>query len=139
MSAKRIHRKIERTAEQQRELENIREQLQRERPGLEDLLAKDDAEEAVSQGEYLDLRTMLPALKKHREHRGLSLADAATRSGMDRAAIAASKTAFTRIPPSTRYIATLKRSARKSASVSTFRRRLPIHELLRESGCIVAA
>ncbi len=87
MSAKRIHRKIERTAEQQRELENIREQLQRERPGLEDLLAKDDAEEAVSQGEYLDLRTMLAALKKHRERRGLSLADAATRSGMDRAAI----------------------------------------------------
>ena len=36
---------------------------------------------------YLDLRTMLAALKKCRERRGLSLTDAANRSGMDRAAI----------------------------------------------------
>jgi predicted transcriptional regulator len=87
MSAKRIHRKIERTPEQQRQLKEIRERFQQKRPGLEELLAEGDATEVVSQGEYLDLRTMLAALKKSRERRGLSLTDAARRSGMDRAAI----------------------------------------------------
>jgi DNA-binding XRE family transcriptional regulator len=87
MSAKRLHRKIERTAEQQRELDDIRERFQRDRPGLEDLLASGDAAEVVSQGEYLDLLAMLAALKKHRERQDLSLADVAARSGMDRAAI----------------------------------------------------
>ena len=87
MSAKRIHRKIERTPEQQRRLEEIRERFQRERPGLEDLLASGDATEVVSQGEYLDLRAMLASLKKHRERQGLSLADVADRTGMDRAAV----------------------------------------------------
>ena len=87
MSAKRIHRKIERTPEQQRRLQEIRERFQRERPGLEDLLASGDATEVVSQGEYLDLRAMLAGLKKHRERQGLSLADVAERSGMDRAAV----------------------------------------------------
>jgi predicted transcriptional regulator len=87
MSAKRIHRKIERTPEEQRRLEEIRERLQRQRPGLEDLLASGDATEVVSQGEYLDLRVMLAALKKHRKRQGLSLAHVAQRSGMDRAAV----------------------------------------------------
>ena len=87
MSAKRIHRKIERTLEQRRQLEEIRKRFQRERPGLEDLLAGGDAAEVVSQGEYLDLRAMLATLKKCREGQGLSLTDVANRSGMDRAAI----------------------------------------------------
>jgi DNA-binding XRE family transcriptional regulator len=87
MSKRRTHRKIERTPEQQRRLEEIRERFQRERPGLEDLLATGDATEVVPQGEYLELRAMLGALKKHREHQGLSLTDVANRSGMDRAAI----------------------------------------------------
>jgi DNA-binding XRE family transcriptional regulator len=87
MPAKRIHRKIERTPEQQRQLEEIQERFQRDRPGLEDLLAAGDATEAVPQGEYLELRTMLGTLKKHRERQGLSLTDVAARSGMDRAAI----------------------------------------------------
>lgn len=87
MSAKRIHRRIERTPEQQRRLDEIRERFQREKPGIEDLLASGDASEVVSQGEYLDLRAMLATLKRHRERQGLSLADVAERSGMDRAAI----------------------------------------------------
>src|SRR3972149_2166361 len=87
MSAKRIHRKIERTSEEQRRLEQIRERFKRERPSLENLLASGDAGESVSQGEYLDLRAMLATLKKSREHQGLSLADVAQRSGMDRAAV----------------------------------------------------
>ncbi len=87
MSGKRIHRKIERTPEQQRQLEDIRERFQREHPGLKDLLASGDAAEVVPQGEYLELRAMLGTLKKHRERQGLSLTDVANRSGMDRAAI----------------------------------------------------
>lgn len=63
MSTKRIHRKIERTPEADRRLKQLRERFQRERPGLSDLLASGDAAEAVSQGEYLDLRTMLATLK----------------------------------------------------------------------------
>jgi predicted transcriptional regulator len=87
MSAKRTHREIERTPEEKRRLEDIRERFQRERPGLDDLLASGDATEAFAHGEYLDLRVMLATLKKHREHQGLSLADVAERSGMDRAAV----------------------------------------------------
>jgi predicted transcriptional regulator len=87
MDGKRIHRKIERTAEERRQLGEIRDRFQRQKPGLDDLLAKGDAAEVVSQGEYVDLRKMLAALKKHREKRGLSLADIAEKSGMDRAAI----------------------------------------------------
>jgi hypothetical protein len=66
MSAKRIHRKIERTPEQQRELKETRERFQRERPGLEELLASGDATEVVSQGQYLDRLATLAKLKKRR-------------------------------------------------------------------------
>ncbi len=87
MSTERIHRKIERTPEEQRRLDEIRERFQRERPGLDDLLASGDVTDVVSHGEYLDLRAMLAELKQHRQHQGLSLADVADRSGMDRSAV----------------------------------------------------
>lgn len=87
MSPKRVHRRIERTPEQQRQWDEIRERFQRERPGLDDLLASGDVTDVASQGEYLDLRVMLAELKKHRQRRGLSLADVAERSGMDRSAV----------------------------------------------------
>ncbi|MDY0168843.1 MAG: helix-turn-helix transcriptional regulator [Thermoguttaceae bacterium] len=87
MAKQRIHRKIERTAAERRRLEEIRERFQRERPGLNSLLATGDADEAVAHGEYLDLRIMLAALKKHREAMGLSLSDVSDRSGMDRSAV----------------------------------------------------
>jgi len=87
MTTKRMHRKMERTPEEQRRLEEIRERFQRERPGLDDLLASGDVTEVVPQGEYLDLLAMLAELKKHRQRRGLTLADVAERSGMDRSAV----------------------------------------------------
>ena len=87
MTTKRMHRKIERTPEEQRRWEEIRERSQRERPGLDELLASGDVTEVVPQGEYLDLLAMLAELKKHRQRRGLSLADVAERSGMDRSAV----------------------------------------------------
>jgi hypothetical protein len=54
MTNARIHQKIERTAEHQRELEEIRHRFQKEKPGLDELLASGDAAEVVSQGEYID-------------------------------------------------------------------------------------
>ncbi len=87
MNGKRIHRKIKRSAEEQRQLDEIRHRFQKQKPGLEELLSSGDVAEVVSQGEYVDLRVMLAALKKHREQRGLSLADIADKSGMDRAAV----------------------------------------------------
>ena len=91
MSAKRIHRKIERTPEDQQRLDEIRERFQGERPGLGDLLDSGDVTEVISQGEYLDLRAMLGELKQHRQRQGLSLADVAERSGMDRSAVSRRK------------------------------------------------
>ncbi len=85
--AKRVHRRITRTPEEQRQLKEIREKFRRERPSLEQLLASGDATEVVSHGEYLDLLRLLGALKERREALGLSLADVAARSGMDRSAI----------------------------------------------------
>jgi DNA-binding phage protein len=87
MNAKRLHRKIERTADERRRLKEIRDRFQRERPGPEQLLDSGDATEFVSQGEYLHLLALLAALKQRRESLGLSLADVAERTGMDRAAI----------------------------------------------------
>ena len=74
-------------------MEKIRERFQRQRPGLEDLLASGDAKEVVPQGEYMELRAMLGKLKKHRERQGLSLTDVANRSGMDRGSSAGWKMA----------------------------------------------
>ncbi len=87
MCAQRIHRKIERSPDERRRLQELRERFQTQRPTPEDLLATGDAEEFVSLGEYLDLRAAVLLLKTCREQRGLSLADVAQRSGMDRAAI----------------------------------------------------
>jgi DNA-binding XRE family transcriptional regulator len=85
--AKPVHRKIERTPEHEREIEAIREQFRRERPSLKKLRELGDVDDVVTQGEYVSLLAMLAALRKHREAKGLSLADVAQRSGMDRSAI----------------------------------------------------
>ncbi len=87
MSAKRIHRKIERNPDQGRRLREIRDHFQQDRPSPEELLARGDAAEFVSLGEYLDLRGAVLALRKQREQLGLSLADVSQRCGMDRSAI----------------------------------------------------
>lgn len=85
--AKRMQRKIERSPEHQQEIEAIRERSRRERPSLQKLRESGDVSEIVTQGEYVDLLAMLAALKRHREAKGLSLADVAERCGMDRSAV----------------------------------------------------
>ncbi len=85
--AKRIHRKIQRTAEHQQEIEAVRGRFRRERPSLRKLRDSGDVSEVVTQGEYVGLLAMLAALKRHRAAIGLSLADVAERCGMDRSAV----------------------------------------------------
>lgn len=85
--ARRMQRKVERSPEQQREIESIRERFRRARPGLKKLQESGDLSELVTQGEYIGLLAMLAALKRHREAKQLSLADVAERCGMDRSAV----------------------------------------------------
>ena len=83
----RIHQPRKQTAEQAAAEWAKRKRLQREKPGLADLLASGDYSEPLSQAEYWDLRKAVLRLKQLREAAGLSLADVAERSGIDRAAI----------------------------------------------------
>ena len=78
-------RKIERTPEEQARLKAIREKFQRERPSLKKLVESGDDPPPMPLGTYLE--ALLHRLKKEREAAGLSLADVAERTGMDRAAI----------------------------------------------------
>lgn len=98
MCAERIHRKIERTPEEKQRLKEIRRRFQSERPTPDELIASGDASEFVSLGEYLELRHAILELKKRRERMGLSLADLAERSGMDRAAISRLESGITTNP-----------------------------------------
>jgi DNA-binding XRE family transcriptional regulator len=80
-------RKIERTPEDRARLQAIRERFQREKPSLKKLVESGDAPPPMPLGTYLDIQVLLSQLKKEREAAGLSLADLAERTGMDRAAI----------------------------------------------------
>ena len=80
-------RKIERTPEEQARLRAIRDKFQRERPSLKKLVESGDAPPPMPLGTYLEIQALLHRLKKEREAAGLSLADVAERTGMDRAAI----------------------------------------------------
>jgi DNA-binding XRE family transcriptional regulator len=65
----------------------IRERFQRERPTLEQLVASGDYNEPLPMGEYLSIRLAVSELKKAREAAGLSLADVAEKSGIDKSAL----------------------------------------------------
>ena len=83
----RIQRPRQQTAEQAAAERAKRTRFQREQPGLADLLASRDYSEPLTQAEYWDLRKAVLRLKELREQAGLSLADVAERTGIDRAAI----------------------------------------------------
>ena len=83
----RIQRPRQQTAEQAAAERAKRRRFQREKPGLADLLASRDYSEPLTQAEYWDLRKAVLRLKELREQAGLSLADVAERTGIDRAAI----------------------------------------------------
>ncbi len=65
----------------------IREKFPKERPTLQQLVASGDYAGPLPHAVYLELRAALAELKKARETAGLSLADVAERSGIDKAAL----------------------------------------------------
>ena len=87
MSVRRVYQKSERTAEQNAELIAVREKYQRERPSLEQVLAKSGHPRAVPLGELLQLHQVLALLKGERERQHLTLAEVAFRAEIDQASL----------------------------------------------------
>ncbi len=87
MAVERIYQKTERTPEEMARIRAIRERFQRDRPSLEELVASGECDGPVPQGAYLELRRLMRALRTERERLGLSLADVARRTGIDKAAL----------------------------------------------------
>lgn len=87
MAGERIHRDMKWTAEDRARHKAIREKFQNEKPSLQQLVESVAADPAMPLGRYVELRLALDALKKAREAAGLSLADVAERSGIDKAAL----------------------------------------------------
>ena len=83
----RIHRDMKWTPEDRARHKAIREKFQKERPTMEELLATGEYVGPIPLGVYFELRVALHELKKAREAAGLSLADVAERSGIDKAAL----------------------------------------------------
>jgi ribosome-binding protein aMBF1 (putative translation factor) len=84
MNAKRRHVKTARSAEEQARIHALRDEFQRTRPTPEELDASGEYSEPITMGEYFDLQAAVAALKEARAQAGLSLADVAARSGIDR-------------------------------------------------------
>jgi DNA-binding XRE family transcriptional regulator len=87
MSERSVHRKIDWTPEDRARHKAIRERFQRERPTPEQLIASGEYIGPLPHGAVLDFLQALADLKKARAAAGLSLADVAERSGIDKAAL----------------------------------------------------
>src|SRR5687767_6940439 len=89
MKAQRIFRASKKTPEERAREQTLREQLQKEKPSLEDLVRTGECEPdaVMSMGMYFDVQQALQALKRERKRCGLSIANVAERSGLDRAVV----------------------------------------------------
>jgi DNA-binding XRE family transcriptional regulator len=89
MKARRIFRANPKTAVERSHEQALREQRQEEKPSLEDLVRSGDCdpEAIMTLGMYFDIHRALQALKGEREEQGLTIADVAERSGLDRAVV----------------------------------------------------
>lgn len=87
MPTERIHRPSNRTDEERARERAVREKFQRERPSLESLVEFGDSPPPIPFGLYLELRAAMSELKRQREKAGLSLAELAERTGMDKGAL----------------------------------------------------
>jgi DNA-binding XRE family transcriptional regulator len=85
MSVQRLHRKIERTPEEQAALRAERDRFQAERPTQDDLIASGEWDGPFPHGIFLAYVTTAFALKRERERLGWTLDDAARRAGLDEA------------------------------------------------------
>src|SRR5207247_10752573 len=86
-SVKREQQKVERTTEDQARIDAIREKYQRDKPGPDQLAASGEYEGPVQAGAYWEVRRVMAELKAERERQGLTLAELAKRSGLDKGAI----------------------------------------------------
>jgi transcriptional regulator with XRE-family HTH domain len=84
---KRLHGKIDWTPEDRARHQAIRAKFQTERPTLEQLTASGEYTEPILLGAYWELAAIVECLRGERERQGLSLGDAAKRSGIDKAAL----------------------------------------------------
>lgn len=87
MATERIHRPSNLSDEERARQKAVREKFQRERPSLQQLVESGDSPPPIPMGLYIELRLALAELKRIREAAGLSLADVAERSGIDKAAL----------------------------------------------------
>jgi ribosome-binding protein aMBF1 (putative translation factor) len=87
MTVKRERRKVERTPEEQARIEAIREKYRREKPGPDQVVASGEYEGPVQAAAYWEVRRVMAELKAEREGQGLTLAQLAERSGIDKGAI----------------------------------------------------
>ena len=87
MSKERIHRDMKWTPEDRTRHNAIREAFQKERPTPQQLIDSGEYTGPIPHGVYLSLVAALHELRTAREAAGLSLADVAERSGIDKAAL----------------------------------------------------
>jgi transcriptional regulator with XRE-family HTH domain len=87
MTVKREQRKVERTPQEQARLDAVREKYQREKPGPDQVAASGEYEGPVQAAAYWEVRRVMAELKAERERQGLTLAQLAERSGVDKGAI----------------------------------------------------
>ncbi len=85
MAMRRETRNVERTPEQLAELRATRERFQRDRPGPDDVAEAGEFEGPFRQGDVMEFLVAVAAIKQERGRLGLSLADVAERSGLDKA------------------------------------------------------
>jgi DNA-binding XRE family transcriptional regulator len=75
------------TPEERKELDRLADRIQAERPTIADLVASGNYDGPLPLGVYQDYVFAMLELKRAREEQGLSLADVAERSGIDKASI----------------------------------------------------
>jgi ribosome-binding protein aMBF1 (putative translation factor) len=89
MKARRIYRANRKTPEQRAREKALREKLQATKPSLDDLIrtGECDPDSVITMGMYFDFQGAIQALKRERVQAGLSVAEVAERSGLDRAVV----------------------------------------------------
>jgi len=76
-----------RTPEDKERLRKIRDQIQAEKPTLDQLLKENNHTVPLTLGEYLSIREIAAAMRREREHQGLTLAEVSEKTGIDVGAI----------------------------------------------------
>ena len=87
MGNEHIHRDMKWTPEDRARHKAIREKFQKERPTPQELIDSGEYWGPIPSSVYFALRVILHELKHAREAAGMSLADVAEKSGIDKAAL----------------------------------------------------